>query len=324
MVKLMVLCGVQASGKSTLSKKLKEEFNAEIVSSDAIRLEHNFEYSCETSALTFKILYERINELLAQGKNVIMDATNITIKARKVIFDNVKVKCHKSIYILNTPIEVCKERLKARNESDHPQKIDLSAIDKYVRMFQVPFYEEGWDHIEIVNTPTYEHTDKFILKMLDACKGFNQHNKHHTDTLDQHIDHTLSTLDELMKNNPISCERYVIGFAALLHDIGKLYTQTFSEDGNAHYYAHESVGAYEVICNTFFPTLLVLPRTFKELVRVQLDVVFYINYHMHMNSIKTEKAEKKWKRLFGEQKFNDLKIFNKADRSRKEAEDVCQ
>ena len=37
--------------------------------------------------------------------------------------------------------------------------------------------------------------------------------------------------------------------AGLWHDIGKLHTQHFDEYGIAHYYNHDCVGAYQILCH---------------------------------------------------------------------------
>ena len=44
-----------------------------------------------------------------------------------------------------------------------------------------------------------------------------------------------------------------------------------------------------------------------------LECLFYVNYHMQPFFIDGEKAKDKWKRIFGEEKYNNLVIFNKCD-----------
>ena len=61
-------------------------------------------------------------------------------------------------------------------------------------------------------------------------------------------------------------------------------TQSFKEDDpNAHYYNHENVGAYDVLCNSYM-------ENYK-------DIVFLINYHMLPFSWNTEKAQNKWLKI---------------------------
>ena len=81
MPKLIVMCGLQCSGKSTKAKELKEKIgNCEIVSSDSIRKEFNNNI---TNDKVFNIYYDKARQYLNAGKNVILDATNITMKSRR-------------------------------------------------------------------------------------------------------------------------------------------------------------------------------------------------------------------------------------------------
>ena len=72
-----------------------------------------------------------------------------------------------------------------------------------------------------------------ILPEVDACWDFDQRNPHHSDPLHEH-------LIKVMEGVP---ERWPLRLAALLHDVGKPATQSFDEQGIAHYYEHERVGA---------------------------------------------------------------------------------
>ena len=152
---LIVLCGLQCSGKSTKAKEFAEEYNATVLSSDKLREE----YKNAKNDTIFRILYEKMNDLLAKGIDVVIDATNITIKARKQIFQNLKVDCEKYCHIMNTPYEVCLERLKERNKTDYPHKFDADVIKKYYYSFEIPFEEEGWDYILFENEylPSLKH-----------------------------------------------------------------------------------------------------------------------------------------------------------------------
>ena len=92
--KLIVMVGLQASGKSTRANELAKSYNATVVSSDCIRSQ-NKELDNDK---VFKYLYSQVNEYLSMGLNVIIDATNITIKARKQIFNNLNNLKFKMIF----------------------------------------------------------------------------------------------------------------------------------------------------------------------------------------------------------------------------------
>ena len=174
--KLVVMCGLQGSGKSTIAEELSLKYNMIVLSSDKLRKEFP---DCENDWI-FRRLYSQANIALKQGLNVIIDATNITIKYRKQIFLNIKEPCKKICYIVNTPYEICVERVENRNEDVNSHQVPLEVVRRYLESFEVPFYEEGWDHIILYNILdqylAYENYNIFI----HSTKGFNQKNKHHT------------------------------------------------------------------------------------------------------------------------------------------------
>ena len=45
-----------------------------------------------------------------------------------------------------------------------------------------------------------------------------------------------------------------------------------------------------------------------------LEFLFYVNYHMHPFFVQSGKSEKKWKDIFGEEKYNKLFLFNECDK----------
>lgn len=305
---LIVMVGLQCSGKSTKAKHIASGIQATILSSDKIREE----YKNANNDTVFRLLYERMNDLLEKGIDVIIDATNITIKARKQIFQNLKVDCDKYCHIMNTPYEECLKRLKARNKTDYPHKFDADVIKRYYYSFEIPFYEEGWDNISIENQPLNKKSCLYASKLLTKADGFNQQNKHHTQDLGLHMQTVGSRLEDKTKDlNVITAGYY--------HDVGKLFTQTFRDgDPNAHYYNHANVGTYELLCksgcydiehkNDISITRYNIKNT--------LEWLFYINYHMHLFNVQTEKSEKKWRGIFGDEKFNNLRLFNECDKAR--------
>lgn len=306
---LIVLCGLQCSGKSTKAKQLEKMFNATILSSDKIR-ELNPNINNDS---VFKILYSEMNDLLKSGVDVIIYATNTTIKARKQIFVNLKVSCHKVCYIMNTPYETCLNRLAERNQTDYPFKIEEDVIKKYYYSFEIPFYEEGWDEIIIDNEPDCLDAINYMSGLTKKSKGFDQMNKHHTQNLEEH----LKTVGENVEKH---CDDEVLVLAGYCHDFGKLFTQSFKDgDPNAHYYHHANVGAYELLCNYgVFYIFDFCDNSYKECYDKEktLDFLFYINYHMHMYNITTEKAMKKWREIFGDKKFLYLTTLNECDKER--------
>jgi hypothetical protein len=108
----------------------------------------------------------------------------------------------------------------------------------------------------------------------------------------------------------MSYKECVLKEAARFHDVGKLFCQTFKEgDPNAHYYNHHNISAYYMLENY---QALDSGLFYSE--KFVLDVLFYINYHMLPFFWKTDKSKAKWYKIFGQEKFDNLILFNKYDK----------
>lgn len=289
---MWVLVGLSGSGKSTIATQIANKNpNTIIVSSDAIREELTGNYEDqEHNEEVFKIFHNRIRKNLENKKNVIADATNITMKSRRAILMKVNgLDIRKVCAIIPKPFEQCK---KDNLHREHP--VPDFVLDKQIRKFQIPFKEEGWDEIVIKDLIMDCMTGKY-----PNMKGFNQKNPHHTMDLFEHCEYT-ARLFSTRFNYP---KRFTVG--AFYHDFGKLYTQTIDEKGVAHYLQHDSVGSY------YFMTAM----WFIEMDNI-LDECFLINYHMMPFSWDTDKAKQRWKERFGEYKYKMLLDFNECDRTR--------
>lgn len=316
---LLVLVGLQGSGKSTFTNKEDIKNNYIILSSDRYRKEHP-EWTNES---VFKNLYIDMNDYLSKGKDVVIDATNITNKSRRNLLSNVKVNCFKKCLIFNTPYETCIERVKKRNEDTNSHKVPLEVLNKYLKSFEIPFKEEGWDYIEIYNHPTLEETNDYENQVIALAKNFNQNNKHHTKMLGEHMQDVANTIFNLSLGRTDKKQLLkILTLSGAYHDVGKLFTRTYKEgDPNAHYYNHANVGAYYLMCRcgVFYPQEDCITEQIEMYYSNELTIewLFYINYHMHMYNIQSEKSIKKWKGIFGETKWNFLQILNKADKGEK-------
>lgn len=143
---LWVMVGLSGSGKSSVAKEIAENNpNTIIVSLDNIGEELTGDYgNQENNEKVFKVFHKRIREALENNTNVIADATNITMRSRRAIIENVKgIECRKIAYLIPRPFDQCK--LDNLNRQ-HP--VPEEVLDGQLRKFQIPFYEEGWDLIK--------------------------------------------------------------------------------------------------------------------------------------------------------------------------------
>ena len=281
---LTVMVGLSGSGKSTIAKTELADENTVIVSSDAIREELCGEVEDQSkNDEVFRLFHDRIRRALENKHNVIADATNITMKSRRAIMATVNgLNVFKRCYIVPKPFKQCLIDNKYR---DHP--VPDEVLHKQRMRFQVPFMEEGLDQITVDN-----RFDGYGLDTL-AMGKFDQKNPHHSLTLGWHCAMALAEFHE----TDVFDEKYQIG--AFLHDYGKMFTQTFDDNGVAHYYQHHCVSGYEILASV--PIL------------ENLDNVFLANYHMLPFDWEKSNTHEKWKKRFGEEKYNVLMAFHKCD-----------
>lgn len=141
---LIVMCGLQCSGKSTMAKQLAKEYNAVVISSDSLR-EH---YPAFDNARIFHTVYMLMNVYLKNGTSVIIDATNTTLKSRRQLFAHLKIKdCNKICFVMTTKTDECIRRLNQRNLSNYPHKFGEEVILKYSKAYKEPTLDEGWNEI---------------------------------------------------------------------------------------------------------------------------------------------------------------------------------
>lgn len=228
----VMLVGVAGAGKSTFARYLSKLRHYEICSSDAIRGELWGDESDQREPnKVFQVMLQRTRAALSEGRSIIYDAANIEEKYRLQILQQISnYDCRKVCIVFIERPEVCVARQDLRE-----RKVPEHIIWRQIRKFQTPHYCEGWDDIIILNPDSY--SDEEVEVEVEKMRGFEQKNPHHTLTLDEHMG---------------IAGRYALehGYdatvvnAAMLHDFGKVYTQTFDEKGVAHYYNHENVSAY--------------------------------------------------------------------------------
>lgn len=126
---IWVICGMAASGKSTIARELSTKLDIHVLRSDYIRKEifgvkpDNFIdepfgeglYSQEASSLTYSKLIELGQEELAKGNSVILDATFNSKKRRKEVLELAKKMDVNVLFVeCTSPEKVLKDRLLQR------------------------------------------------------------------------------------------------------------------------------------------------------------------------------------------------------------------
>lgn len=225
MTKVFMLVGLPCSGKSSWAKKQNEVW----ISSDRIREElYGNESIQENPEKVFQVMWKRLCEAIERKEwMVIYDATNVVCKRRIAFCEQLRKKYGDEIeliaYVFNTPIEECILRAKERKE----RPLSESVIWKFVKSWQTPAYWEGWDSIMLSNTMC----DPLFRKMLDKAEGFDQKNKHHSLSLNEHMKKAYENINKLLKKEGVFTGEtaHKVSQASFWHDIGKPLVQTFDE-----------------------------------------------------------------------------------------------
>jgi predicted kinase len=144
---LAVMIGISGSGKSTYANGLKTSINAELVETDAIRLEltGNAEDQSQNGRV-FEVAKKRVNDILEQGKNAIIDATSLTLRDRKDWIEiGKKNNAEVRAYFIDTPISICKSQNNKRQ-----RKVPEWVIDRQASKLYAPTKSEGFDSVTVI------------------------------------------------------------------------------------------------------------------------------------------------------------------------------
>lgn len=279
--KLIMLVGIPGAGKTTYATKYKQENpNTIHLSSDSIRKELWGDESIQgDNSQIFSLMHDRAVEALNNGQNVIHDATNMTRRDRAYMIELCPEFVQIEAHIVWAPIETCIERDAARERT-----VGKAVIDKMLKRFQAPYYDEGIDVIEVIRPDEFDR-ETYVNKCFDTMK-IPHDNPHHTLNIYDHCvvasEYAFFNLfTDVIDNNVLN--------AALWHDVGKPYVKAFIDSkGNpcetAHYYQHHCVGAWMVygVFNT--PDI-------AWLVSVHMDPFMNTKYYRRLPAYLKEKVD---------------------------------
>ena len=297
MTKFTMLVGVPSSGKSFYAKELLKEEQALLFSSDEIRRKSKLDVTKpEDNTRLFDNIYKTMREALKRGYNVVFDATNPSRKKRRYFLEmiqhlNVDKTC---IAVMRKP-ENC---LITNKQREYPVKEEI--IKAMILSYQIPVYEEGWDHIEVVYPDHDENSLGSPLDLVEQYRNTPHENPHHDETLGEHFE---------LVNEKLKDENLYVRLAGQLHDCGKPYAKTyFNRKGeateSAHYYNHENASCY----------LAMFYDLGNLTVEEKLHVAYLINQHMRPFVWDTsDSAYEKDQKRYSEEILEELKIIHKAD-----------
>lgn len=138
MAKLTIMIGIPGSGKSTIASAF-----GEVVSTDAIRGElFGDEGDQRNGNRVWREAYSRIHALLAEGKDAVLDATNVSAKRRKEEIAEFAEASEIMAVWVDTPIEVAIKR-----NANRDRKVPYSVIRRMNNQLEIPNLDEGFSTI---------------------------------------------------------------------------------------------------------------------------------------------------------------------------------
>ena len=238
---------------------------------------------------------------MLNGKNVILDATNLKRKNRRHLIDNIlkDVPCEKVCVLFATPYECC-----LKNNASRDRKVPEHVLERMYKNFEVPCYAEKWDDIQIVYWDYEKDGLEFDFeKDLEVWKSISHDNPHHHLSIGNHMQKAYEYMSEKTDNA-------LLLLATYLHDCGKIVTKDYHDSkgnptGNvAHYYQHHCCGSYDSL---FY--LKGLPN--DDVLYVSLLIGLHMNPFLKWSN--SERAKEKDRRLFGEKVYSDIIKLHEAD-----------
>lgn len=316
MAKLIMLVGLQGSGKSTMTKDVESKKNVVILSSDNIRERMFGSRVQDKNDLVFNYMNNETRKYLKRGINVVYDATNVNSRRRKALLNQLPKDIEKICIYLMTDKETCIYR-----DANRVHSVGKEVIERTYKNLQIPMYHEGWDDI-ILFLPTpklyprklsdwlKEKPSLFNMLNIMEAVGINpveydveQGSPHHTETI---LNHLYTTYKYIYDNYTGEHKKELL-LASILHDIGKIECKEYNEEkGYYTYYNHEKVSAQIALQKLSS----ILPN------EESIMIATIIALHGRLSYNKDKKADAKLIKLVGDELYSLLEVFRIADKQR--------
>jgi predicted kinase len=143
---LYITVGLPGSGKSTYAKEFIKGKEIEYLSSDELRAVYGKSEEDQTvTPLVFGHIKRKVDDLLKDGKNVLVDATSVNRKERS---DYIKTAKKYGAKVVAIVFKMDRQGLIDRNKKRGEQGgrvVPDWVIDKMLAKFEEPSYSEGID-----------------------------------------------------------------------------------------------------------------------------------------------------------------------------------
>ena len=231
-----MMIGLPGAGKSyEAQKSLATSPNTILLSSDTIRKGlYGNESIQDDPTRVFDLMLNRARKALLNGQNVIYDATNIVRKKRIHTLRQLPT-CKKIARVVWAKLETC-----ISNDANRERNVGQAVIEKIIKRFQYPYYDEGFDSIKVIVKDNL-YTDANYLDWMD-CSHDNPNHAYNSV-----LQHTTKVCEAIKSKR--TSNKSTLLLLGKYHDIGKKFTKTFINSKGikteiAHFYDHQNVGSY--------------------------------------------------------------------------------
>ena len=299
MPEFVVMVGLSGSGKTTIAK---EKYATHIyISSDDLRAELYGDVNDQRhNGKIFEEMFKRSADALEEGQSVVYDATNLSAKRRKSLINNMRAAIRGNFWAVACVVLTTYENCLIRNAL-RDRVVPEDVIRRQFLTFQCPTEHEGFDSIHLEHTESYENRVSYICNCMKSMAKMNHDNPHHPDTIFEHSVNVMKTMMEAAP--PFDCTS-LYGQTGFYHDVGKLYTKFFDDNGIAHFNNHDAPSAYI--------SLLAPDGPLQDQEKIVMAAA--IGWHMKEYSYQTEEGYKTWLDTLIPEYRDLLMALNRADR----------
>lgn len=143
--RLIILCGIPFSGKTTLSKLLSPKYGFQRIDLDDVKFQlYGMDILDEQLRQddwdkVYQEMYKQIDESLTDGKAVVHDTGNFTTHERSLVRQIAEKLGIEAVTVyVNTPVEIARQRLLENRESQSRFDVTDEAFDSAIAEMEPP------------------------------------------------------------------------------------------------------------------------------------------------------------------------------------------
>lgn len=147
---LYILCGFPYAGKSHVSSQIQKQTDVQVVAIDDIFKSKGFDWNTNVLPIAsewediFEESYEKTRQSLLEGKSVLYDSTNQTVKSRNTLRDIAKsVGADTCVVYIKTPVETVWQRWEENQSNSKRSVVSRELVQQTIDMFEEPAEDEN-------------------------------------------------------------------------------------------------------------------------------------------------------------------------------------